>query len=148
GTVFQERFGGLEGHNPETARLQETRNGASKQVVVVDHRDHPRVRALCHGYHLTSPRLRCGRVTICAPVSAETLRDPLESEADFRPDPGTSRRTPKGTRAPLVPRTSLLATSASRTPCGSFPPRWYRPRNLAWLCRVCPATGRARSPAR
>jgi hypothetical protein len=46
-----------------------------------------------------------------------------------------------------VARSSLRATSASRTPSGNSPPRWYKPRNPAWPCRVCLATERARSPA-
>lgn len=42
--------------------------------------------------------------------SAEMPRDPLAPEADSRPDPGTSRRNPRGTRGSRVPRTPLRAT--------------------------------------
>src|SRR5215204_3046160 len=79
--------------------------------------------------------------------SAKMPRDPLAPEADSRPDPGTSRRNPRGTQGSRVARTSLRATSASRTPSGNCPPRWYKVRNRTWPCRVCLATERARSPA-
>src|SRR5215208_96390 len=78
---------------------------------------------------------------------AEMPRDPLAPEADSRPDPGTSRRNPRGTQGSRVARSSLRASSASRRPSGNCPPRWYKVRNRTWPCRVCLATERARSPA-
>ncbi len=55
--------------------------------------------------------------------SAEMPPDPLAPEADSHLDLGTSPRNPRGTRGSRVDRSSLRATSASRTPSGNFPPR-------------------------